>query len=191
MDLMKKFLAILVLGLIFCNVSNAGSIKDYEKGGLKLGGSLLGLMYEDEIKENFYPITHGDKFTSVMYIPNVFTYPEEVGLYLVIVKPNDKNYTIHGFYLFEDFPNDFEGCMKKQNEYMNTNSKLFNLKPQDYGVQPRPGGPGKWRAVIFEYPILKETSSILCYHFEDDPDRNNLKMGVLTRELANHISVSQ
>ena len=188
---MKKLSLYLFLVLMWCNVSNAGSIKDYEKGGLKLGGSLLDLMYEDEIKENFYPITHGDKFTSVMYIPNVFTYPEEVGLYLVIVKPNDKNYTIHGFYLFEDFPNDFEGCMKKQNEYMNTNSKLFNLKPQDHGVQPRPGGPGKWRAVIFEYPRLKETSSILCYHFEDDPDRNNLKMGVLTREFANHISVSQ
>ena len=40
-------------------------------------------------------------------------------------KPNDKNYTIHGFYLFEDFPNDFEGCMKKQDEYMKINTKLF------------------------------------------------------------------
>ena len=60
-------------------------------------------MYEDEIKENFHSITHGDKFTSVMYIPNVLTYPDEIGLYLVVVKPNDKNYTIHGFYLFEDF----------------------------------------------------------------------------------------
>ena len=64
LGLMNKFLAILVLNLVFCNISNAGSIKDYEKGGLKLGGSLLDLMYEDEIKENFYPITHGDKFTS-------------------------------------------------------------------------------------------------------------------------------
>lgn len=187
----KKLYLYFFLILIWCNISNAGSIKDYQKGGLKLGGSLLDLMYEEEIKENFYPITKGDKFTSVMYIPNVFTYPEEIGLYLVIVKPNDKNYIIHGFYLFEDFPNDFEGCMKKQDEYMTINSKLFNLKPQDFGVQPRPGGPGKWRAVIFEYPILKETSSILCYHFEDDPDRNNLKMGVLTREFANHISVRQ
>ena len=186
----KKLYLYFFLILIWCNISNAGSIKDYQKGGLKLGGSLLDLMYEEEIKENFYPITKGDKFTSVMYIPNVFTYPEEIGLYLVIVKPNDKNYIIHGFYLFEDFPNDFEGCMKKQDEYMTINSKLFNLKPQDFGVQPSQVA-WKWRAVIFEYPILKETSSILCYHFEDDPDRNNLKMGVLTREFANHISVRQ
>ena len=191
MDLMKKLSLYIFLVLTWCNVSNAGSIKDYEKVGLKLGGSLLDLMPEDEIKENYKPITRGDRFTSVIYIPNVFTYPEEIGLYFVIVKPNDKNYTIHGFYLFEDFPNDFEGCMKKQNEYMNANSKLFNLKPQDYGVEPRPNGSGKWRAVIFEYPRLKETSSILCYHYEDDPDRNNLKMGVLTREFANYISVSQ
>ena len=190
---MKKLSLYIFLVLMWCNFSNAGSIKDYEKGGLKLGGSLLDLMYEDEIKENFYPITRGDKFTSVMYIPNMFTYPEEVGLYLVIVKPNDKNYTIHGFYLFEDFPNDFEGCMKKQDEYMKINTKLFNLKPEDYGIAPHPDPStnGKWRAVIFEYTPKKETSSILCYHFEDEPERNNLKMGVLTREFANHISVAQ
>ena len=42
---------------------------------------------------------------------------------------------------------------------------------------------------IFEYTPKKETSSILCYHFEDEPERNNLKMGVLTGEFANHISV--
>jgi len=186
---MKKLLGIMVLGLLWCNILNAGSIKDYKKGGLRLGDSLLDLMYENEIKENLAPISHGDKFISVMYIPNVFTYPEEVGLYFVIVKPNDKNYTIHGFYLFEQFPNDFEGCMKKQDEYMKINTKLFNLKPVDHGIAPRPSGPGKWRAVIFEYIRKKETSSILCYHFQDDPERNNLKMGVLTREFANYISV--
>ena len=190
---MKKLSLYIFLVLMWCNVSNAGSIKDYEKGGLKLGGSLLDLMHEDEIRENFYPITHGDKFTSVIYIPNMFIYPEEVGLYMVVVKPNDKNYTIHGFYLFEDFPNDFEGCMKKQDEYMKINTKLFNLKPDDLGIEPHPNPSivGKWRAVIFEYSQPKETSSILCYHFEDEPERNNLKMGVLTREFANHISVRQ
>ena len=190
---MKKLSLYIFLVLMFCNVANAGSIKDYEKGGLKLGGSLLDLMYENEIKENYYPITYGDKFTSVMYIPNVFTYPEEIGLYLVVVKPNDKNYTIYGFYLFEDFPNDFEGCIKKQDEYMKTNTKLFNLKPEDYGIAPHPdlGTKGKWRAVIFDSNPPKETSSILCYHFEDEPERNNLKMGILTREFANHISVRQ
>ena len=190
---MKKILFIIFTSLIWCNVSNSESIRDYEKGGLKLGGSLLDLMYEDEIKENFHSITHGDKFTSVLYIPNVLMYPEEIGLYLVVVKPNDKNYTIHGFYLFEDFPNDFEGCMKKQDEYMKTNAKLFNLKPADYGVAtfPNPDTKGKWRAVIFDSNPPKETSSILCYHFEDEPERNNLKMGVLTREFANYISVAQ
>ena len=70
----------------------------------------------DEIKENFYPITHGDKFTSVMYIPNPFTYPEEIGLYLVIVKPNDKNYIIYEISAYLNFPNDFESCKNKKDE---------------------------------------------------------------------------
>jgi len=193
LGLMKKLFLYIFLVLMWCNVLQSESIKDYEKGGLKLGGSLLDLMNEDEIKENFHSITRGDKFTSVMYIPNVFTYPEEIGLYLVMVKPNDKNYTIQGFYLFEDFPNDFEGCIKKQDKYMKTNTKLFNLKPEDYGIAPYPdpGTKGKWRAVIFDSNPPKETSSILCYHFEDEPKRNNLKMGILTREFANYISVRQ
>ena len=188
---MKKISLYIFLVLMWCNVSNAGSIKDYEKGGMKLGKSLLELMTYDEIVEGLRPISHGDDFISTLYIPNPFTYPEEIGLYLVIFKSDDEKFIIQGFSLFEQFPNDFAGCMKKQDEYVKTNKKLFNLKPVDYGIEPRPGGPGKWRAVIFEYSPPRETSSVLCYHFEDDPERNNLKMGVLTREFANYISVKQ
>ena len=142
-------------------------------------------------KHKLLNIYHGDDFISTLYIPNPFTYPEEIGLYLVIFKSDDEKFIIQGFSLFEQFPNDFAGCMKKQDEYVKTNKKLFNLKPVDYGIEPRPGGPGKWRAVIFEYSPPRETSSVLCYHFEDDPERNNLKMGVLTREFANYISPKQ
>ena len=188
---MKKLSLYLFLGLLWCNVSNAGSIKDYEKGGMKLGKSLLELMTYDEIVEGLRPITHGDDFAATLYIPNPFTYPEEIGLYYVVFKSDDENFIIQGFYLFEQYPNDFAGCMRKQDEYVTTNTKLFGLKPVDYGIEKRPGGPGKWRAVIFEYSLPRETSSVLCYHFEDDPERNNLKMGVLTREFANYISPKQ
>ena len=191
LTLMKKLSLYIFLGLLWCNVLNAGSIKDYEKGGMKLGKSLLELMTYDEIVEGLQPLERGDDFIATLYIPNPFTYPDEIGLYMVVFKPDDENFIIHGFYLFEQYPNDFAGCMKKQDEYVKKNTKIFNLKPVDYGVKPRPGGPGKWRSVIFEYTPPKETSSVLCYHFEDDPERNNLKMGVLTREFANYISVRQ
>lgn len=173
------------------NVSNAGSIRDYEKGGLKLGKSLLEIMTYDEIVESIRPMQQGEDFVTTLYIPNPFTYPDEIGLYMVIFKPEDDNLSIQGFYLFEEFPNDFEGCMKKQDEYVKTNTKLFNLKPVDYGIRDKPNGFGKWRSVIFEYSRRKETSSVLCYHYSDNPENNNLKMGILTRELANFISVKQ
>ena len=86
---------------MWCNVSNAGSIKDYEKGGMKLGKSLLELMTYDEIVEELRPISHGDDFISTLYIPNPFTYPEEIGLYLVIFKSDDEKFIIQGFSLFE------------------------------------------------------------------------------------------
>ena len=78
---MKKLLGIIVLSLFWCNILNAGSIKDYKKGGLRLGDSLLDLMYENEIKENLASISRGDKFISVMYIPNVFTYYTSIKCY--------------------------------------------------------------------------------------------------------------
>ena len=187
----KKFIVLLIFFFSHLSLSTAESIKNYEKGGLKLGKSLLEVMTLDEIIDGLNPITKGDDYIATMYIPNPFTYPDEIGLYLVVFDPEDEEFKIQGFYLFEDFPNDFEGCMKKQDQYVKTNSKLFNLKPVDYGIAPRPGGPGKWRAVIFEYPRKKETSSVLCYHFEEEPERNNLKMGVLTRKFADYISVRQ
>jgi len=174
---------------MWCNVSQAGSIKDYEKGGMKLGKSLLEVMTYEEIAEGLNAIVSTNDYMVTLYIPNVFTYPDEVGLYMVVFKKDDENFIIQGFYLFEQYPNDFAGCMKKQDEYMKTNKKLFNLNPVDYGIKPHPSGPGKWRSVIFEYTPLKETSSILCYHYEDDPERNDLKMGVLTREFADAIMV--
>ena len=187
----KKFIVFLFFFFSQLSLSTAESIKNYEKGGLKLGKSLLEVMTMDEIIEGLNPISKGDDYIATTYIPNPFTYPDEIGLYLVIFDPDDEKFNIQGFYLFESFPNDFEGCMKKQDEYVKANSIFFNLKPVDYGVTPKPNGPGKWRAVIFEYPRLKETSSVLCYHFEDDPERNNLKMGVLTRKFADYISVKQ
>ena len=113
---------------MFCNVSQAGSIKDYEKGGMKLGKSLLELMTYDEIVEGLQPLERGDDFIATLYIPNPFTYPDEIGLYMVVFKPDDENFIIHGFYLFEQYPNDFVGCMKKQDEYMKANKKwCFDL----------------------------------------------------------------
>lgn len=185
------FYLTLLLSIFFVNDSLANSIKEYEKGGLRLGKSLLTLMTKDEIMKGYRDISSGDKYKSTLYVPNPFTHPDEIGLYLVIFKRNDKSFRIAGFYLFEQFPNNFEGCMKKQDEYVKINSKLFRLKPVDYGIKKKPSGTGKWRAIIFDYPIPKETSSILCYHFENQPERNNLKMGVLTREFANYISVKQ
>ena len=50
---MKKFLGIVVLGLLWCNVGFSNSISKYERAGLKLNKSLLELMTTDEINENF------------------------------------------------------------------------------------------------------------------------------------------
>ena len=58
-----------------------------------------------------------------MYIPNPFTYPDEIGLYLVVFDPEDEEFKIQGFYLFEDFQ--MISGMYENKTNSETNSKLF------------------------------------------------------------------
>ena len=189
---MKKLLIYLFLILFYPSISFANSISEYEVGGLRLGKSLLDVITEDEIKENMIPTTSGaDKFVTTLYIANIFTYPDlDFGLYAVTFKVNDKKYKIYGFYAIELFENDFKGCLKKQDQLTKELAKKFGIKPYDWGIDEKPSTrKGKWRAVIFDFPIPSDTASVLCYHFEDEPERDNLKLGILTREYADFITV--
>ena len=51
-------------------------------------------------------------------------------------------------------------------------------------------GPGsKWRAIIFEYPVKANAASVLCYHYGDFPEGNNLKINFFTRDYADSITI--
>ena len=50
---MKKFLTILVLGLVWCNTSIADEISDFQIEGMSIGDSLLDYYSENEIKNGF------------------------------------------------------------------------------------------------------------------------------------------
>ena len=190
---MKKLSLIIIFLLTFQNISLADTISEYEEAGLKLGKSILEIMTMDKIIESIVQ-KEGEKYVTVEYVPDTSIYPSlDFDYYLITFDMRNEDLKIISFTAMEYFPDDFEGCMKKQDEYMKINTKLFNLKPVDYGVAPHPNPSivGKWRAVIFDHSPPKETSSILCYHNENDPESNDFKMGILNREFANHISVKQ
>ena len=99
---------------------------------------------------------------------------------------------IASFTAMEYLPNDFEGCVKKQNIYANKFEKILRIKKEIIPIRDFSdlyGAGSKWRAIIFEYPVKANTASVLCYHYGDFPDQNNLKVSVLTREYADSITV--
>ena len=190
---MKKFLGFSVLGLLWCTTSSADTISDYEVGGLKLGKSLYELMTQEEMIENIVNVSENEQYYTATYIPNIFTYPDlDFGLYMATFDINDEELKIVSFFAFEEFPNDFEGCMKKQNIIANKFEKIFKIKKEDLGIldiSEKYGEGSKWRPIIFEYRIKRNTASVLCYHYADQPDRNNIKVTVHARKYADYITV--
>jgi len=81
--------------------------------------------------------------------------------------------------------------MKKQNMIANKFEKIFKIKKKDYGILDFPGknDGSKWRSIIFEYRIKRNTASVLCYHDINQPEWINLKANVHTRKFADHIKV--
>jgi len=190
---MKKLSLYVFLVLLWCTTSFADTISDYEVGGLKLGKSLYKLMTQEEMIENVVNVSENEQYYTVSYIPNIFTYPDlDFGLYMAIFDINDEELKIVSFFAFEKFPNDFEGCMKKQNVVANKYEKIFKIKKEDLGIldfTEKYGEGSKWRPIIFEYRIKRSTASVLCYHYANQPDLNNIKVTVHTRKYADHITV--
>ena len=93
-NFLVKILFLILFSIFQFNLSHADSIKNYEKGGLKLGKSLLELMTLDEIIEGLNPISKGEDYIATVYVPNPFTYPDELGLYLAVFDPEDEDFKI-------------------------------------------------------------------------------------------------
>ena len=105
---------------------------------------------------------------------------------------NDEELKIVSFTSLEWFKNDFEGCMKKQDIIANKLEKIFKIKKEVHDIVDFSHlyGPGcNWRPIIFEYPIKANTASVLCYHYGDNPEEDNLKIAIHTRKYADFITV--
>ena len=120
---MKKLSTYLFLILFsFSTPSFADDIQDFEIEGMTIGNSLLDYMSEEEIKENVVHVYSDKKFTVSLYKKSTEIYDWGVG---GEYKSNDKTYKIHGVQGLIDFPNNIEGCYKKQDEIEKEISSLF------------------------------------------------------------------
>ena len=120
MKKLSTYLFLIFFG--FSALSFADDISDFQIEGISIGDSLLDYMSEEEIKENEFPGVYKDKkFTLSDYNKSSAIYDTVSIEY----KPNDKKYTIHGVQGIIDFPNNIEGCYKKQDEIEKEISSMF------------------------------------------------------------------
>ena len=200
---MKKLLGILVIGLLWCNLSFADAISEYEMAGAKLKISIFEIMTAEQVVENVEHRSWADeKYIIIKYVPDASKYQNlEFDEYTLTVDSSDENLPIVAITAIKWFKTDFDACIKKQNQYANKYEKIFKIKKEVFPIQDFSDkyGPGsKWRAIIFELPnfqtIKSDTASVLCYHYgtsqENDLFENdNLKINILTRAFADAITV--
>ena len=189
---MKKLSLVIIFLLTFQNISLADTISEYEEAGLKLGKSILEIMTMDKIIESIVQ-KEGEKYVTVEYVPDTSIYPSiDFDYYLITFDMRNEDLKIISFTAMEYFPDDFEGCMKKQKIYANKFERIFRIKKEVIPIKDFSDlyGPGsKWSAIIFEYPVKANTASVLCYLYGDSPETNNLKINVISREYADSITI--
>ena len=197
LGLMKKLSLYIFLVLMWCNVGFADAISEYEVAGAKLGKSILEIMSRDQLIENIMSTAKGSetskRYIIIKYVPDASKYQNlEFNEYYITMDTDDENLPIVGIGAIIMFKNDFDACVKRQNQIANKFEKIFKIKKEDLGIldiSEKYGEGSKWRPIIFEYRIKRNTASVLCYHYADQPDRNNIKVTVHTRKYADYITV--
>ena len=111
---MKKFLAILVLGLFLITPSQADDIRDFQIEGMSIGDSALNYFSEELIEKNKRNYYKNKKFT-----PVEIEYLKRYEVYDVVsfnYKTDDKNFKIYSLGGAIDYSNNISDCHKKMDE---------------------------------------------------------------------------
>jgi len=172
----------------FSAPSFADDIQDFEIVGMSIGDSLLDYMSEKEIKENVGFVYEDKKFTVSVYNKS----SEMYDLIGIEYKSKDKKYKIHGVQGMIDFPNNIEGCYKKQDEIEKEISSMFTeIKKKNWGILKLDfGGEGStYKPITFDFKN-DHRMSVDCYYLTDTPQKNNLKVTMTSNELRKYLKLT-
>ena len=185
---MKKLLAIIVLGLLWCNTTQADDIRDFEIEGLSVGDSLLTLANKEKIKKAIqdrqYP---NDKF--LIYNLEMLVDLKIYDYGSVSTKKNDKNYIITNISGSIRY-NKLDECLKLKDEIQTDIEKIFksvNKQETNFASRQDETGNSKVYGVqnYFKPYPSDEAITINCYHFTPESGiERTLKVSVNTHEYA-------
>ena len=154
---MKRLLLILILTLSFQTLAKADDIRDFEIEGISIGDSLLELFTKKEI-DSIDPTGYPGSLTfhDVPVVSDKFTTYDQVTFGL---KKNDNKYIIYSLAGDLYFSQDYENCLKKKKEIINSVSKLFSKqKRNDYKHVFKSIDDGKSFSEITDFDFLDKSS---------------------------------
>ena len=127
---MKKFLAILVLGLFICTApSQADDISDFEIEGMSIGDSLLDFINYDKIKSLKTSYASGSKkYIRYYEVKEVNTY-ESIDVYVL---DNDNKFIIKSLTGTDEYVNNIEDCYPKKKKIVKSIESQLNIKGESY-----------------------------------------------------------
>jgi len=106
---MKKFLTILVLGLLLTTPSQADDVKDLEIEGMSIGDSLLDYMDESKM---YFKFLYKDKSFKTTYFDKTKIFDD----IQISVKSDDNNYIIHNISAKLYYKKNYNECLIKKKE---------------------------------------------------------------------------
>ena len=181
---MKKLLGILVLGLLWCNISLADDIRDYQLYNMSIGDSALDFFSKSEIKKN--KMMHwykNKKVTPVSIEINGKDYDTVSFSYWT----NDENYTIIEVTGMKDYANNIKQCYKEKKDQVKIIKESFtSLKEtSEKGKHPADkSGKSKFDSTEF---IFKSGGfiRIACYDWSKKMKyEDHFRMGILSAEFV-------
>jgi len=201
---MKKFLAILILGLFLVTPSQADDITDLQIEGMSVGDSLLDYFSKEKIEEEKnteYVFKYKDNRFFNLGIGSGKNFPlskkleiyDEMG---VTIKPNDKSYKIYN--ISGDFfcEKDINICFSKKDEILPNLKDFFADQAELYTYEKKHSLDTTGNSIVygnrFTFKKTKDTVSLNIYHWGDEilakkNYGNSLKLSISLEEFDNFI----
>ena len=195
---MRVFIAVIVLIFSLQSWTRADDIRDFEIEGMSIGDSLLNHFSENNIQQEI-----NSEF-SFKYKNNIFIglgvgqtneFPllrklnqfDELG---ITIKPNDKNYLVHGLSGEILCYNNIDKCMIAKDEIINDLKNVFNGIEIDSWERKHPvDKTGK--SIVYGNDLkandLDFIISVSVYDMSDDDFNDSVKVSIKTEELYNFI----
>ena len=174
---MKKFLATLILILMFQTPSQADDIRDFQIEGMSIGDSALDYFSEEEIKNaknNLYCTVTNNKKECDYFYSATFWDLAKFDIYDAVrfhAKNGDKKHVIYQLNGQIFFARNFENCIKKIKIILDETSEVIeSLKKVYDGTYKHDGDKsGKSTVISVEYDFPnKDYFSVACYNWSDE-----------------------